>query len=71
VLKVWRAVVLADAPRSDAPPGTIVRVQAAGIDVACGDGVLRVDEVQPANARRMPAAAFAAGRALAAGARFS
>ena len=34
------------------------RATAHGIDVACGAGTLRIDELQPANARRMPAAAF-------------
>jgi methionyl-tRNA formyltransferase len=70
-VKLWRASALTDAQDSGAAPGSIVRVQPSGIDVACGEGVLRIDEVQPANAKRMPAAAFAAGRPLAAGARFS
>ena len=34
-----------------------------GIVVACGDGALRLAELQPAGGRRMSAAAFAAGRA--------
>jgi methionyl-tRNA formyltransferase len=42
----------------------VLRAGADGIDVACGRGVIRVDEVQAPNARRMPAAAFAAGRAI-------
>jgi methionyl-tRNA formyltransferase len=70
-VKLWRASALTDAQGSSAAPGSIVRVQPSGIDVACGEGVLRIDEVQPANAKRMPAAAFAAGRALAAGDRFT
>jgi methionyl-tRNA formyltransferase len=69
-VKVWRAGALVDASDAGVPPGSLLRVQPPGIDVACGRGVLRVEELQAANARRMPAAAFAAGRALA-GARFS
>lgn len=55
-------------------PGTVVAVGAAGIDVACGPAasrsLLRLVEVQPAGGRRMPAAAFAAGRGIATGSRF-
>jgi methionyl-tRNA formyltransferase len=55
-------------------PGTVVAVGAAGIDVACGPvggrSLLRLVEVQPAGGRRMPAAAFAAGRGIATGSRF-
>ena len=55
-------------------PGTIVAVGAAGIDVVCGPadarGILRIVEVQPAGGRRMPAAAFAAGRRIVPGPRF-
>jgi methionyl-tRNA formyltransferase len=69
VVKVWRAASLPEAA-TGAMPGTILRAGAPGIDVACGRGALRIDEVQPANARRMPANAFVAGHALAAGARF-
>ncbi len=68
-LKVWRAQPLAWAGR-DISPGAVVAVDAAGIVVACGDGALRVEDVQPAGGRRMPAAAFAAGRQLMPGARF-
>ncbi len=57
-----------------AEPGTIVAVGAAGIDVVCGPagarGILRIVEVQPAGGRRMPAAAFAAGRRIVPGSRF-
>ena len=72
-LKVWAAEPMPGtiAGTQDAPaPGTIVAVGAAGIDVACGDGLLRVRTVQPAGGKRMAASAFAAGRALAPGARF-
>ena len=71
-LKVWAAepMLPAGAPNAVATAaGTIVAVGAGGVDVACGDGVLRLKTVQPAGGKRMAAAAFAAGRALAPGAR--
>ena len=59
------------AARSSQEPGTVVAVNAAGIDVATGENtLLRVAQLQPAGGRAMPAAAFAAGRALGPGARF-
>lgn len=74
IVKIWRASPLPDAgagaPIAPIAPGTVVRAHAQGLDVACGRGVLRIDELQPANARRMPAAAFVAGRRIAPGARF-
>jgi len=56
VVRVWRAQALADA--ADAAPGTIVAAGRDGIDVACGDGVLRVIELQRAGGRRMRAADY-------------
>ncbi len=67
-VKVWSAEPLAGP--AAAPAGTVVAAGAAGIDVACGEGVLRIATVQPAGGKRMSAAAFAAGRALVAGMRF-
>jgi methionyl-tRNA formyltransferase len=54
-----------------APAGTIVAVGGEGIDVVCAGGSrLRLTQLQPAGGRPMGAAAFAAGRAIAAGGRF-
>ena len=54
------------------PPGEVVAVSPAGIDVCCGDGtVLRLTTLQPASGKAMPAAAFAAGRGVAPGGRFT
>jgi methionyl-tRNA formyltransferase len=52
------------------PPGEVIAVGPAGIDVACGRGVLRLAEVKPAGGRAMAAGAFARGRNLAPGASF-
>ena len=73
-VKVRGAVAVAG--DAGAPAGTVIRVGAGGIDVACGDGdseskrLLRITELQPAGGRPMSAHAFAVGRALAPGARF-
>ena len=67
-IKVWTAEPAAIP--AHAPPGTILEANSEGIVVACGEGLVRIAELQPAGGRRMPAAAFAAGRALLAGARF-
>jgi methionyl-tRNA formyltransferase len=67
-VKVRRAVPLAQ--RVSATPGTVVALGAPGIDVACGEGVLRLTEVQPAGGRTMPAHAFALGHRVQVGERF-
>ena len=61
-LKVWHASVLPGV--AGAPAGSVLRAHPQGLDVACGEGALRIHEVQPANARRMPVAAWLAGRAV-------
>jgi methionyl-tRNA formyltransferase len=67
-LQVRRARPEAQGPGE---PGTIVQVDRDGLVVACGDSTrLRLLEVQPESRRAMPAAAFAAGARLTAGARF-
>ena len=53
----------------DALPGTILAVGSDGVTVACLDGAVVIAEVQPAGKKRMPAAAWAAGRRIEAGAR--
>jgi methionyl-tRNA formyltransferase len=67
-VKLWRARV---EPGLPAVPGTVVASDRDGVVVACGqDTHLRLLDVQPENARRMGAAAFAAGARLRPGARF-
>ena len=53
----------------EVPPGTVVAVGADGVDVACGDGILRVGLLQLAGKRPLDAAAFLAGHRLAPGMR--
>ncbi|TFZ02018.1 methionyl-tRNA formyltransferase [Ramlibacter humi] len=67
-IKLWRA----QAVRADATPapGTVVAVGNDGIDVATGEGVLRLVELQRAGGRRLPVADFLRGLPVAAGQRF-
>lgn len=61
-LRVFEAEVL---PRSaSAPPGAIVAAGRAGIDVATGDGALRLRKIQPPSGRVMDAAAYLAAHSL-------
>lgn len=59
LFKVHRAEVADGSGR----PGTVLRTGAA-IEVACGEGSLRLLEVQPEGKRRMSAAELSAGRKL-------
>jgi len=62
-VKVWRAE-LAD---GSGTPGEVI---AAGPVVACGEGALRLTELQRAGGKRGPAAAFLQARPIAVGERF-
>jgi methionyl-tRNA formyltransferase len=66
-LKVWRAEGCAGGGR----PGEVVAVDEAGIVVACGDGALRLTELQRPGGKRLAATAFLAGHPVAAGAAFA
>ncbi|HEX4884775.1 MAG TPA: methionyl-tRNA formyltransferase [Casimicrobiaceae bacterium] len=66
-LKVWKAAPAA--ATAQALPGTVLDASSRGIVVACGRGLLIIEELQPASGRRMTAAAFVAGRGVAAGIR--
>jgi methionyl-tRNA formyltransferase len=70
LLKVHRAVAAAPA-ESPSSPGEVLRADDRdGLVVACGDGGLRLTEVQPAGRPRMSGEAFARGYPVAAGDRF-
>jgi len=51
------------------PAGTLVGASAQGVDVACGEGVLRIGELQLPGKRRMAASDFLRGHQLARGTR--
>jgi methionyl-tRNA formyltransferase len=68
MLKIWSAAAI-DAP-SKAEPGTIVDVSPEGVVVACGEGALRITQLQKPGGKRLPVRDFLAGSTLAAGQRF-
>jgi methionyl-tRNA formyltransferase len=72
VLKVWRARPLDTATAAlqpHQPAGMVLAAADTGIDVVCGSGVLRLQELQRAGGKRLAAADFLRGMPLAAGAR--
>jgi methionyl-tRNA formyltransferase len=65
-LRLWQAQSLPDATDlSDAAqPGTVVAIRPEGVDVATGNGILRLLQVQPPGKKTMPAYDFAQSRQL-------
>ena len=62
-LRVWETEVLTgDTER--AVPGTVVQSSKDGVDVATGEGLLRITKLQPAGKRMMSAAEFGNARDL-------
>lgn len=59
-VRVWRAQALAQ--RHQAAPGTVLGTGRDGIDVACGEGVLRLSGLQRPGGRRIDAGAWLNGR---------
>lgn len=67
-LKIHRTHVVSEEGQR-AEPGTIVRADAHGIEVACGRGILSLDELQLEGKRKMNARDLLAGHSFAPGAR--
>ena len=65
-LKIWRASLVAGI---DDAPGRVVAADATGIMVAAGKHAIRITELQRAGGKRVAAASFLAGCALAPGER--
>jgi methionyl-tRNA formyltransferase len=65
VLKIWSATAF----NSDthATPGSVVQLHADAFDIATGDGVLRVTQVQRPGGKRISAAEFLHSQALSVG----
>ncbi|HVA55436.1 MAG TPA: methionyl-tRNA formyltransferase [Gammaproteobacteria bacterium] len=61
-LRIWTAQAISSATANK--PGTVIDTGAEGIDVATGNAVLRIQELQAAGRRRIAAADFTRGRTL-------
>ena len=61
-LRIWEAIPLPGGRA--APPGTVLSATRDGIDVACGDGCLRILRLQLPGARAVPAADFVNAHSL-------
>ena len=67
-IKIWAAVAT-ESQRGSAP-GTITDISADGVVVACGEGALRLTQLQKPGGKRLPVREFLAGSTLAVGQRF-
>jgi methionyl-tRNA formyltransferase len=67
IIKLFGAAPSRRARPAEARPGQVLGVDREGMHVACGEGVVRVTELQIVGGKRMPASAYAAGRPFAAG----
>ncbi|WP_144154790.1 methionyl-tRNA formyltransferase [Paraburkholderia sp. BCC1885] len=67
-LKIWSAAPVEAAGKAE--PGTILDVSPDGVVVACGEGALRLTQLQKPGGKRLPVREFLAGSTLAAGQRF-
>jgi methionyl-tRNA formyltransferase len=68
MLKIGAAAILAE--NAGAAPGTLLRADTAGVDIATGAGVLRLLALQRPGGRMLEAAEFLRGHPLPVGARF-
>ena len=70
-LKLWRSEIDSCSRPMDMREGTILSANATGVRVVCGDGVLVLTELQRAGGKRLNAAEFLRGFALAPGMAFA
>lgn len=66
-IKVWKSEIASAVPVQDAGAGQILRVDDAGVLVACGEGTLLLTELQRAGGKRLAAREFLRGFKLSAG----
>ncbi|MEJ2141485.1 MAG: methionyl-tRNA formyltransferase [Gammaproteobacteria bacterium] len=60
-IRVWQSEVVKDKTSSDVAPGTVLKTSKQGIDIACGEDVLRLLQLQPPGKKPMDAASFLNG----------
>ncbi len=68
-LRIWKTQVL-DKGEDHAEAGKVIAAGKAGIDIACGQGVLRILELQPEGKKNMKAADYLLGHAILIGTKF-
>ncbi|MGE8330237.1 MAG: methionyl-tRNA formyltransferase [Paraburkholderia nemoris] len=68
LIKLWAAVPIET--QANGAPGTITDVSPEGVVVACGEGALRLTQLQKPGGKRLPVREFLAGSTLAVGQRF-
>ncbi len=59
-LKIWQA----EATNGHGQAGEILACNKDSLLIACGEGALKITELQPSGSKRMPVAAFASGHAV-------
>ncbi len=73
-LRLWKAQVISEGQTSSRAggtvPGTVIRCDGKSIDLACGQGVLRILELQPEGKKRMETRDYLLGHKVAEGERF-
>ena len=69
-MKLWRSEIDSCSRPMDKDCGTVLSANAEGVRVVCGDGVLRLTELQRAGGKRLAAADFLPGFDLRPGMRF-
>jgi methionyl-tRNA formyltransferase len=70
-IRVWMAHAVDGADATNAAAGEIVAAGRSGVDVATGDGVLRLITLQAPGGRPLPAADFLNGHPVSVGDRFA
>ena len=58
VIRIWQAETVEAASPQSSDAGEVIAASRAGIDVRCGDGVLRITELQMPGKKRVDAASF-------------
>jgi len=58
VIRIWQADLIETISPQESNAGEVIAASKAGIDVCCGDGVLRITELQMPGKKRVDAASF-------------